>query len=60
MARFWPPAALTAALTLIASTAMAVTPRVAVLPVEFEGRVPDVSRVSLSERLVEGLARVGF
>jgi hypothetical protein len=59
MARFWPQAALTAALTLIASTAIA-APRVAVLPVDFEGRVPDVSRISLSERLVEGLARAGF
>jgi len=60
MARFWPPAALAVAFTLIAPTAIAVTPRVAVLPVEFEGRVPDVSRISLSERLVEGLARAGF
>jgi hypothetical protein len=60
MARFWPPAALTVAFILIASPAIAVTPRVAVLPVEFEGRVPDVSRISLSERLVEGLARAGF
>src|SRR5262245_37606355 len=60
MARFWPPAALAVAFTLIASTAIAVTPRVAVLPVDFEGRVPDVSRISLSERLVEGLARAGF
>jgi TolB-like protein len=59
MARFWPPAALTAALTLIATSAIA-APRVAVMPVEFEGRVPDVSRISLSERLVEGLARAGF
>src|SRR5437660_815280 len=59
MARFWPPAALTLALTLTATTAIA-APRVAVLPVEFDGRVPDVSRISLSERLVEGLARAGF
>ena len=59
MARFWPPAALSLASTLIATAAMA-APRVAVLPVEFEGRVPDVSRISLSERLVEGLARAGF
>jgi hypothetical protein len=35
-------------------------PRVAVLPMEFEGRVPEVSRVSLNERLVEGLAGAGF
>jgi TolB-like protein len=59
MARFWPQAALSVALTLIASTAIG-APRVAVLPVEFDGRVPDVSRISLSERLVEGLARAGF
>jgi hypothetical protein len=59
MARFSPLAASTVALTLIATTAIA-APRVAVLPVEFDGRVPDVSRISLSERLVEGLARAGF
>src|SRR3954464_5067377 len=35
-------------------------PRVAVLRVDFEGRIPEVSKVSLSERLVEGLARAGF
>jgi hypothetical protein len=50
---------LTLALTLGSATALA-APRVAVLPVDFEGRVPEVSRVSLSERLVEGLARAGF
>jgi hypothetical protein len=49
----------TLALTLVSATALA-APRVAVLPVDFEGRVPDASRVSLSERLVEGLARAGF
>src|SRR4051794_9942362 len=59
MARFWPPAALAVAFTLLAGPALA-APRVAVLPVEFDGRVPDVSRISLSERLVEGLARAGF
>src|SRR3954469_11872715 len=35
-------------------------PRVAVLRVDFDGRIPEVSKVSLSERLVEGLARAGF
>src|SRR6185436_8819154 len=59
MARFWPPAALTLAFTLCAGPAFAAH-RVAVLPVQFDGRVPDVSRISLSERLVEGLARAGF
>jgi hypothetical protein len=42
------------------ATTAAAAPRVAVLPVEFDGRVPDVSRITLSERLVEGLARAGF
>jgi hypothetical protein len=59
MARLGPPAGLTLSLTLVATTAVA-APRVAVLPVEFEGRVPEVSRISLNERLVEGLARAGF
>jgi hypothetical protein len=61
MARPRPLAVLSTALlaSLCASTALA-APRVAVLPVEFDGRVPDVSRITLSERLVEGLARAGF
>jgi hypothetical protein len=49
------------ALALVAGGATAwAAPRVAVLPVDFEGRVPEVSRISLSERLVEGLAGAGF
>jgi hypothetical protein len=61
MARLRPLAVLSTAIlsVLVASTAAA-APRVAVLPVEFDGRVPDVSRITLSERLVEGLARAGF
>jgi hypothetical protein len=47
------------ALTLSAGVAHA-APRVAVMPMEFEGRVPEVSRVSLNERLVQGLAAAGF
>lgn len=34
--------------------------RVAVLRMEFQGRVPEVSQVFLNERLVEGLAKAGF
>lgn len=61
MARLRPMAVLVTTLlaSLVATTALA-APRVAVLPVEFDGRVPDVSRITLSERLVEGLARAGF
>jgi hypothetical protein len=59
MARTGPFAILTLALTLIATTAWA-APRVAVMPVDFEGRVTEVSRVTLNERLVEALARAGF
>src|SRR5687768_4317802 len=61
MARLRPLAVLATTLLcgLLTSTALA-APRVAVLPVEFDGRVPDVSRITLSERLVEGLARAGF
>jgi hypothetical protein len=61
MARLRPLAVLSLSLlsSLVAVPALA-APRVAVLPVEFDGRVPDVSRISLSERLVEGLARAGF
>jgi hypothetical protein len=61
MARLRPLAVLSISLlsSFLAATAEA-APRVAVLPVEFDGRVPDVSRITLSERLVEGLARAGF
>jgi hypothetical protein len=58
MPRLGPSAAFALVLTL-GTTALA-APRVAVLPMEFEGRVPEVSRVSLNERLVEGLAAAGF
>jgi hypothetical protein len=59
MARIGPLAIVTLALTLTATAAWA-APRVAVMPVDFEGRVTEVSRVTLNERLVEGLARAGF
>src|SRR4051794_36643202 len=59
MARLLSLACLSFAMALVSATAQA-APRVAVLPVDFEGRVPEVSRVGLSERLVEGLARAGF
>jgi hypothetical protein len=57
MPRLGSLAAFTFVLTL---SGAAVAARVAVLPMEFEGRIPEVSRVSLNERLVEGLAAVGF
>jgi len=61
MARHRPTAVLSITLlTSLVATAAVAAPRVAVLPVEFDGRVPDVSRITLSERLVEGLARAGF
>ncbi len=42
------------------AAAAAPKPRVAVVRVEFEGRVPEASQVFLSERLVAGLAAAGF
>jgi hypothetical protein len=48
---------------LLAAGGLAVAagkPRVAVLRTQFEGPVPEVSRVRLSERVVEGLAGAGF
>lgn len=60
MARLAPLAITTATFVLsLAGTALA-APRVAVLPVDFEGRVPEMSKLGLSERLVEGLAQAGF
>jgi hypothetical protein len=61
MARLGPFTVFTVALTLTVGAGVArAAPRVAVMPMEFEGRVPEVSRVSLNERLVEGLATAGF
>src|SRR5437773_1727401 len=57
MARLAPHAILLLALTLTAATAAA-APRVAVLPVEFEGRVPEVRRVGLPQRVGEKLDKL--
>jgi hypothetical protein len=48
-----------AAAVLIAAPAFA-APRVAVLRVEYDGRVPEVSKQRLSEQIVSGLADAGF
>jgi hypothetical protein len=54
------PLAIASLVLCLAGAARAAAPRVAVLPVEFEGRVPEMSKVGLSQRLVEGMAQAGF
>lgn len=53
-------AALALGLFLVIAPSALAAPRVVVLRVEYEGRVPEASKVFLSERLVEGLAGAGF
>jgi hypothetical protein len=45
---------------LAASSEALAAPRVAVLRVEYDGRVPEVSKQRLSEQIVSGLADAGF
>jgi hypothetical protein len=59
MRRLWALAVALCAVMAVGRTASA-APRVAVLRVEYDGRVPEVSKVRLSEQLVSGLANAGF
>lgn len=59
--RFWRVGASAILLLLTAAAAQAAPkPRVAVLRFEFQGKVSELGRLSLSQRLVEGLAAAGF